>query len=112
ANTFAEGAVVRIAVPRPVRIESAFGYFLGEKRAHLSPQGVAFRRQADLIELQIRTHRAATIGQNSSAPCLATRLPSSAAQKISLLKSSTQASIRSVKRCKTCSLVKPIAPNT
>src|SRR6516162_4969065 len=80
ADTFAEGAVVRIAMPWPVRIKGAFGNFLGEKCAHLLPQSIAFGRQANLIELQFPAHRDATIGQNSSAPPLATRLPSSAAQ--------------------------------
>ena len=69
ANTLAEGAVVRVAMPRTVRIKSAFGDFVGEKCAHLLPQGIAFARQTNLIELQIRAHRDATIGQNSSAPC-------------------------------------------
>src|SRR6516225_9931028 len=112
ADAFAEGAVVRIAMPGTVRIKSAFGDFVGEKCAHLLPQSIAFGRQANLIELQFPAHRDATIGQNSSAPHLATCLPSSTAQKHSLPKSSRQASVRSVKRCKTCSLVNPMAPNT
>src|SRR5262249_17985753 len=80
ADTFAEIAIVRVTMPRPMRIERAFGDFFGVERTHLSTQSVAFRRQADLIELQMGGHRAATIGQNSSAPRLATRWPSSAAQ--------------------------------
>src|SRR6516165_3811256 len=112
ANTFAEGAVVRIAMPWPVRVKGAFGNFVGEKCPHLLPQSIAFGRQANLIELQFPAHRDATIGQNSSAPHLATCRPSSAAQKLSLPKSSRQASVRSVKRCKTCSFVNPMAPNT
>src|SRR6516225_5510971 len=80
ANTFAEGAVMRIAMPWPVRIKGALGNFLGEKYAHLLPQSVAFGRQANLIELQFFAHRDATIGQNSSAPHLAAYLPSSTAQ--------------------------------
>ena len=69
ANTFAKGAVVRVAMPRTVRIKSTAGDFVGQKCAHLLPQSIAFRRQADLIELQFPAHREATIGQNSSAPC-------------------------------------------
>ena len=80
ADTFAKIAVMRVTMARPMRIESTFGDFFGEEPAHLSTQSVSFGRQADLIELQMRSHRAATIGQNSSAPSLATRLPSSAAQ--------------------------------
>jgi len=51
ANTLAEGAVVRVAMPRTVRIKSAFGDFVGEKCAHLLPQGIAFARQTNLIEI-------------------------------------------------------------
>ena len=34
-DTFAEGSVVRVAMPWPVRIEGAFSDFVGKKRAHL-----------------------------------------------------------------------------
>src|SRR5262249_12449217 len=80
ADSFAEIAVMRVAMARPMRIESAFGDFVGEKRAHFSTQSVAFRRQADLIELQMRSHRAAPSAQPASSPRLAPALRSSAAQ--------------------------------
>src|SRR5208282_1463186 len=80
ADPPAEAAIMRIAVPWLMRIEGAGGDFLGQERADLRAQRVAFGRQADRIELQIGTHREATRGQNSSAPRPATCLPSSAAQ--------------------------------
>ena len=55
-----------------------------EERAHLMTQLITLGRQADLIELKRRCHaipqRAATSGQNSSAPPWAILLPSSTAQ--------------------------------
>ena len=78
ADALAEGGIVRIAVAGTVRIEGAGGDLLGQKRAHFPAQRLAFGRQTDRVELQ--RHRAATIGQNSSAPRRATCLPSSAAQ--------------------------------
>src|SRR6185295_12501827 len=72
-----------------------FAYFLAEPNA--------LRRQADGIEVERAAHRAATSGQSSSAPCCATRRPSSAAHRLSLPKSSRQASRRRVKRCRMCS---------
>src|SRR5262245_30974131 len=112
ADTFAERAIVRVAVAGPVRIERADGDFLRKQSPHIAAQALAFWRKADLIEVQVGAHRDATNGQNSSAPCLAIRLPSSAAQKLSLPKSSRHASRRNVKRCRMCSSVKPIAPKT
>ena len=88
--------------PGRVRIECAGRDLLGEERAHLLAQRLAFGRQADLIEVSaavaiVSVHqRAATSGQNSSAPRAAIRLPSAAAQWLSLPKSSRQASRRSV----------------
>src|SRR5262245_38063958 len=80
ADAFAERTIVRVAVAGPVRIECAAGEFLREESPHIAAQALAFWRKADLIELQVGAHRDATNGQNSSAPCLATRLPSSADQ--------------------------------
>ena len=81
ADAPAEGAVVRVAVARPVRIEGAGGDLLGEERAHFLRAARRIRaaggsdRTADCA-----AHREATSGQNSSAPRRATCLPSSAAQ--------------------------------
>ena len=115
ADALAEFAILGVAVAGPVGHEGAGGDFLGDEGAHLFAQLLAFGRQADLIECEVGAHRfyrAASIGQNWLAPCAATISPSAAAQWLSLPKSSRQASRRSVKRCSTCSLVKPMAPNT
>src|SRR5262252_863294 len=80
ADSFAERAIMRVAVAGPMRIERAVGNFLREEGPHIAAQALAFWWKADLIELQATAHRDATNGQNSSAPCWATRLPSSAAQ--------------------------------
>src|SRR5262249_30758837 len=80
ADAFAERSIVRVAVARPVRIERAVGDFFRKESPDIAAQALAFWRKADLIELQAGAHRDATNGQNSSAPCRATRLPSSAAQ--------------------------------
>src|SRR5262249_44869372 len=112
ADAFGKSPIVRITVAGTVRIEGAFGDLVGQKRACFLAQRLAFGRQPDLVEVQIGAHRAATIGQNSSAPRVAMCLPSSAAHQLSFPKSSRQASMRVVKRCSTCSLVKPMAPNT
>ena len=87
--------------PGRERIERAGGDFVGQERAHLLAQRVAFGRQADLVEGERASscesdQRAATSGQNSSAPRAAIRLPSATAQWLSLPKSSRQASMRSV----------------
>ena len=69
-----------VAVTALVRIESARRDMFGQKRAHLFTKFGAFRRQANGVKPQFRTHRDATHGQNSSAPRQAARLPSSFAQ--------------------------------
>ena len=85
-----------------VRIEGAGGDFLGEEGAHFLAQLLALLGQADRIETEGSGHvfrlpdqREATSGHNSSAPRLATSLPSSTAQWLSEPKSSRQASARS-----------------
>src|SRR5215475_8029320 len=80
ADAFAERAIVRIAVAGPMRIKRTVSNFLREERPDVAAQALALWRKTDLIELQAGVHRDATNGQNSSAPCRATRLPSSAAQ--------------------------------
>src|SRR5208283_3747563 len=63
ADPPAEAAIMRIAVPWLMRFEGAGGDLLGQERAHLRAQRVAFGRQADRIELQISAHREAIKGQ-------------------------------------------------
>ena len=83
----------------------------------LSPNGRGVRsgdlssRLCASISPGYKFHREATSGQNSSAPRAAAS-PSAAAHWLSLPKSSRQASSRRVKRCNTCSRVKPMAPCT
>src|SRR5579872_2010979 len=108
ADAFAEGAIVGLAVAAAMRIEGTRRNLFGQERAHFFTKRGAFRRQPYRIKPQCRTHRDATHGQNSSAPRQAARLPSSFAQWLSLPKSSRQDSMRNVKRCNTCSWVKPI----
>ena len=80
ADAAAEIAALRIAMSRMVRIESAGGNLLRQKRAYVGAQSLALLREAHRIETEARGHREATNGQNSAAPRAATRLPSSAAQ--------------------------------
>ena len=80
ADAPAEGAAVGIAILRLMRIEGTGRALLRQERAHLRAQRIAFGRQADRIEMQVRRHREATSGQKSSAPRRATCRPSSAAQ--------------------------------
>jgi hypothetical protein len=103
ADLAAELSVVGLAPPVLPGLERAGGALGGEELADFLPQAHAFRRQPDGIEVERCVHRAAMSGQSSSAPCCATRLPSSAAHRLSLPKSSRQASRRSVKRCRMCS---------
>ena len=61
-------AAVRVAVAGPVRIEGAGGDLLGEERAHLAAQRLAFGRQADLDRSAARCH-----ASSISAPPAAAR---------------------------------------
>ena len=80
ADAPAEGAVVRIPLPRMMRIKCPGRDFFREERPYFGAQCLAFGRQTDRIEGQTDRHREATKGQNSPAPRRATCLPSSAAQ--------------------------------
>ena len=63
-----------------------------------------------LLAISRSAYREATNGQSASAPFRATLSPKRTAQTLSLPKSSRQAHSRWVKRCNTCSCVKPMAP--
>src|SRR4051794_11200477 len=55
---------MRVAVTWAMRIEGAARHLLGKERAHLMTQFVAFRGQADLVELERRSHASPLTGRD------------------------------------------------
>ena len=56
ADPLAEGAILRVAMTRPVGNEGPGRHFLGDEGAHFLAQLLAFGRQTDLVEVEIGAH--------------------------------------------------------